>query len=485
MTARVPSHCRRSITRSPSALGRWLVGLAFTCVLTGTALGQREPNLFINQQRILEEQLRQRMDTQVPPDRKTDLEWGGWYSFHLFLFDDGVNSSRTYRRNDLRLWSSLSLDQGAHTFYVRGKLQYHDFNSGDSYDRNDNDWLGPNLDRGYYEFDLRNAAQAYGGERPDWNFKFRIGRAYTQFGTGYVLSMPLDQVLLTGEFGGFELQGLMATAIRSTDNLDLSHPDWSHSERNFWGVQLAYTDFERHRPFVYVLWNEDQLSELRVFGSQNWDYDSLYVGFGSEGELLSNLRYSTEWVIERGETYGDREGNNKDDIEAWAFDAELEYLSQKPMRPRISLEYMFASGDSDRFGHPTNSVGGNTFYDDTGFNAFGYRDTGLAFAPSLSNVHIWRAGFSFLPFDEIEALKHLELGTDWFLFHKHHGDGAVSDFTADQRSGYLGWEMDYYVNWRITSDLSWTSRLGTFFPGQAFSDRTTRTFWMTGVTWSF
>ena len=62
---------------------------------------------------------------------------------------------------------------------------------------------------------------------------------------------------------------------------------------------------------------------------------------------------------------------------------------------------------------------------------------------------------------------------------------AVSDVLADERSGYLGWEMDYYANYRIFSDLSWTVRFGTFFPGSAFSDQTTRTFLLTGVTWSF
>jgi hypothetical protein len=146
---------------------------------------------------------------------------------------------------------------------------------------------------------------------------------------------------------------------------------------------------------------------------------------------------------------------------------------------------MFASGDGDRRFSPTNSVGGNTRGNDSAFNGFGFRDTGLSFAPQLSNLHAWRLGAAFTPFEKIEMLKALELGTDWFLYWKNHAKGAVSDGTADRRSGYLGWEMDYFVNWRITSDLAWTTRFGTFFPGSAFSDQTTRTFFLTGVTWSF
>jgi hypothetical protein len=37
----------------------------------------------------------------------------------------------------------------------------------------------------------------------------------------------------------------------------------------------------------------------------------------------------------------------------------------------------------------------------------------------------------------------------------------------------------------LTSDLAWTARFGSFFPGKAYSDRTTRTFVLVGVTYSF
>ena len=41
------------------------------------------------------------------------------------------------------------------------------------------------------------------------------------------------------------------------------------------------------------------------------------------------------------------------------------------------------------------------------------------------------------------------------------------------------------VNWRITSDLSWTIRYGAFFPGRAFDDRSCRQFLMTAVILNF
>jgi len=45
--------------------------------------------------------------------------------------------------------------------------------------------------------------------------------------------------------------------------------------------------------------------------------------------------------------------------------------------------------------------------------------------------------------------------------------------------------MDYFINWRLSSDLSWTIRWGTFFPGAAYSEQDTRHFIFTGLTWSF
>jgi len=466
----------------------WLVVMIAVCVagFIRPAAGQQAPSAFIQQQRAVEEHIREELNEQAPPTQRAfELDWGGWYSFFLFLYDDGIESSRTLRRHDLRLWTRLRLDQGVHEGYARVRLSYLDFNTGDSFDGDDNDWEGPNLDRGFYQLDVAKALEVYGQKRVPFGLKFKIGRDYVEFGTGYALSLPLDHILLTGEMYHFELTGLIGRTVRSLNNVDRTRPGEDESDRNFWGVQLAYNGFEQHRPFVYVLWNEDQLREAWPDPFQNYDYDSFYVGFGSSGQLVRNLRYSTEWVFEKGRSYGDRQIFKRDPIHAWGFDLLLEYLWDVPTKPTFSFEYMFASGDPDRLLSPTDARGGNTKGDDTSFVAFGYRDTGLSFAPDLSNVHIWRFGLSFFPFEKVRALRRLELGSDWFLYWKNRSHAAVSDPLADQASGYLGWEMDYFANWRLTSDVALTLRYGLFFPGSAFSDQTTRPFFLTGVSWNF
>lgn len=456
-------------------------------VLAAPRLCDAQPpsDAFLNQQRAIEEELRREFDAKRPLERRLDVDWGGWYTFYLFLYDDGVNSSRTYRRNDLRLWARLGLDEGAHEGYVRARLSYLDFNTGDSFDGNDDDWDGPNLERGYYQFDLKNAIWSYERRRVPYNLRLKIGRDFVELGTGYAISLPLDHVALTGEWEGFELMGLMGRTPTSLDDIDRTRPGRDGSKRNFFGFETRYAGFEKHRPFFYGVWQDDKQGEDPRHLLQDFTYDSYYLGIGATGELAKELRYSTEWVYEGGRSFGDRKFLRQDHINAWAFDVQLEYLAPWKAKPRFLFEYMFASGDANRFGSPTDAIGGNTYGNDSSFVGFGYRDTGLSFAPRLSNIHVWRLGFSFFPFEDIRALREMELGTDWFLYAKNRAPAAVSDPLADQGSAYLGWEMDYFANWRVTSDLAVTVRYGAFFPGDAFSDQTTRTFFLTGLTWSF
>lgn len=459
-------------------------------LLAATAHGQegrgtRQPESFLNQQRLIEEELEAARRAQLPPSQRVSFEFGGWYSPYFFLFDDGINSSRTLRRHDLRLWARTVLEDGAHEFYLRIRGSFVDFNTGDSYNGNDDDWEGPNLERGYYQFDLSRALVATGHRPPAANLTLKLGRDLATLGTGLVLATPLDQVAAQIDYADFRLTGLAGRTVGSTQDFDLLRPI-DRSRRAFFGAELRYRRFERHEPFVYVLWQDDRNIERRANPFQQYNYDSFYLGLGSTGELVRNLFYAAEWAYETGSSYSDGSFLQSNEIHAWALDTQLEYLFPGPHKTRASVEYLFGSGDSDRRFSPTSTIGGNRGdFSDTSFIGFGFRDTGLAFAPRYSNLHMWRAGASFYPWPDDLRLRELQLGADCYLFHKHHRDGAASDPTADVQSGYLGWELDWYANWRVTSDLVWTTRFGVYFPGSAFDDQTTRTFLLMGFSWSF
>jgi len=446
---------------------------------------RQEPDSFLNRQRAIDEQIRHDFDEQMRNAHQAAFDWGGWYSLNMMMYDDGVESSRTLRRHDLRLWGRLTLDQGAHEFYVRTRMSLVDFNHGDSYDGNEDDIEGPNLERGFYRFNLAKALRGFDGYDLDGNLIVTAGRDLVVFGSGLTLAAPLDHVSLRGVYRDVQLTLLAGKSVGSSSDFDLSRTA-ARSRRNFLGGELKYRGFERHEPFAYVLWQSDRNREETFQPFQRYDYDSFYAGLGSSGELVDHLRYVTECVLESGHGFGDGRFLRENDVGAWAMRAEFEYLFRGPHKARASLEYLFGSGDPDRLGSPTNTRGGNVGdFDDRSFIGFGYVDTGLALAPRYANLHMGRAGGSFFPWPDHERLENLQIGTDWFLFQKHHGSAAISDPTTDRGSGYVGWEMDYYANWRMSADFAWTARLGVFFPGDAFDDRTTRTFLLVGLTWSF
>lgn len=474
---------RGAVTRVCAAAGA-LVVPPKALAQSGADNANRPPINLIEQQRTIDERLTREREQALPMQSLLDWQWGGWVDYYIFHFQDGIQSQRVQQRPGLALWSRLTIDQGAHQLFARARLNFSYFNPGDEYDRQQ-DWIGPNFDRAFYDVDLLKALHLGPTESPV-ALGARIGRQDVQFGTGYVLDAPLDAVRASAKAYDVRVTALVARAIGSYPNMDRSESVDSHSARRLLGIQLGYEGFDHHQPFAYALWNDDYVDERPQDPLQAYAYDTRYFGFGSRGQFVHNFNYWTEWVYESGRSYGDGNYIRRDEVDAWAFDVGIEYLWDASCRPRVTAEYMFASGDSDRVFSPTNAAGGNRGdREDTSFNGLGYRDTGIAASLGNSNLHVWRLGGSVTPLPQIEMLRDMELGTNWFLYHKHHRRGAVTDSTADMFEGYLGWEMDFFANWRISSDLSWTIRWGMFFPGDAYQQRDERSFLFTGLTWSF
>ena len=440
--------------------------------------------------RVYDEQLRVQLDQQLPEAREVGVDGGGWLSFALFHFDDaGARTERVLRQYQLRGWGSVNV-RGVHRAYVRALLGYRDWNSGKNPDEPHGDqFSGFEIERAWYQFDLGQMLKNRTGKEPAFGFRVKAGRQFYEMGSGLVLSMPLDMVRFNAHAGDWQLEALLGKTIHETRNIDDSAPVADHQRRCLWGGQLTYTGLDRHRPYAYFLDNQDSTKPDPADATQGYGYSSRYVGAGSEGSvLLPNLRYRVEAVGEFGQTYSDGVTAGRDDICAMASDVLLEYLFRKAAtRPRISFEHLWASGDDDRQLSATSTIGGNLAgTTDNAFNTFGFRDTGLAFSPRVSNLHMYAFGASFFPLRGCggKLFKKMEVGSKVFLYHKS-SSGAVSDTTATAGTRWLGWEWDVYCNWRLTSDLSWTIRYGAFMPGSAFEDRSCRQFLLTGINLSF
>ena len=100
----------------------------------------------LQQQRLIDERLDQERKELAPLDALFDWQWGGWFEYYVFHYDDGLQSQRVYQRPGMALWTRLKIDEGAHEIFARMRLNFEYFNPGDEYDRQQ-DWIGPNIQK--------------------------------------------------------------------------------------------------------------------------------------------------------------------------------------------------------------------------------------------------------------------------------------------------------------------------------------------------
>jgi hypothetical protein len=327
---------------------------------------------------------------------------------------------------------------------------------------------------------------------------------------GLVLAQVLDGGAATFSVGNVQLDLLAGVTPVRTVDIDSSRPNFDHNtRRGFYGGQLS-AQLGPHRPFIYYLAQRDYNDDdFAVFGENTptrFKYNSNYLGFGSRGALGDRLLYGVEVAFEGGWGLSNSydvfptavvvpgEGviivdrpqpvQQRDQwIRAYAADARLDYLLGDARRTRFSAELVLASGDPDRFS-TTDTLGGNRRgTDDHAFNAFGLINTGLAFAPPVSNLLAARAGVSTFPFTLGDPWKRLQVGGDFFVFAKYRTDSPIDEPTTDSR--YLGVEPDLFLNWQLTNDLTLAVRYGVFFPGSALVADDVRQFVFIGVTYAF
>ncbi|TVQ55187.1 MAG: hypothetical protein EA377_03935 [Phycisphaerales bacterium] len=469
-----------------------------------TAFGQADQTAL----RQLEQQLRE-IDTQlrlsIPADQpiaeRMQLDYGGSIRFGFFAIDDRSGSTRILRQTDGILFAQLDLD-GAHRFFGRLRFRYNDFNSGDSFDGRGDRFITPIGDRYWYQFDLRGLHRAQTGERLDHNFTVRVGRQFVTWGSGLTLSNEMYAALVDVEAFNFGLIGLAGVTPRSsTVDFDATRPDFDrNTKRRFFGGMLEYRGNPGFRPYTYGLVQRDRNNDERTFvtpiGSfpTEFEYDSEYYGLGVRGNLGPQMRYRAEVVHQRGRglsnsfdpATGMAVEQTREPIRAWAGLLGLSWLARDVNDSRVDFEFVGGSGDRDRV-RPGETFGGNqSGTTDRAFNSLGYVNTGLALAPDISNLLSLRLTFSTSPFQSARRDDWLRVGMSGFLFLKADREAPLNIRTTTD-SRFVGSEIDLFMDWRVTSDVSLSVRYGVFLPGSAIpSDEDgARHFFYTGVTYAF
>jgi len=436
------------------------------------------------------------------------LEYGGLVNFAVLAIDDTDQETHILRNTDAQFYGRLSID-GAHEFYGRLRFNYFDFNTGDSFDGRGDEYATPIADRYWYRFDLRQAVAAQEGRRIDHNITLQVGRQYVPWASELVFSDQLYAARGTFEVDPIEFEWLAGTTPHTgVIDFDSSRPRFDRdTKRHVFAGKLAYTGVDNHRPYVYVMHQEDNNDDtatillplggglVRAIPTQ-FEYNSTYFAAGSTGLIVPRLTYTAEFIYQIGESMSTSlepggtipvvAGQDLEDIEAFAGKVELAYLFRDVNRSRIEGEILFASGDDDRDLDTSDTFGGNApNTDDQAFNAFGFAKTGLSFAAPISNILLVRAGASTFPFAGTQGIfKELQVGFDVLVFNKFDADAPLNEPTTDDR--YLGFETDFFAAWRITSDVTINLRYGVFFPGAAIvADHDPRHFVYTGVSYSF
>lgn len=462
--------------------------------LGSSALAQTSIERFERQLEQIQRDTRLRIDENVPTDQRAFFDYGGYVTLNFLAIDDVEQNTHILRQYDLVGYGRLNIDN-VHEFFLRARTGYRDFDKGDSFDGEGDVTTWPTIEQAYYRFDLGRYLSGYKGKQTDNNVIFEGGRQFVYWANGLVLAETLDGVLLDVTYGKLDLQLLAGVTSHDVVDIDSSRPQFDDfTERDFYGVMLS-AQLGKHKPFIYgLLQHDSNPNTALVTGSTttHFDYDSWYIGAGSNGSLGDRVVYALEFAYEGGRGLSNSFDpatltsvkQTKEDVQAAALDFRLDYLLSDPRKTRLTFESILATGDTDRI-QASNTFGGNrSGTNDHSFNAFGLLNTGLAFSPSVSNLISLRAGASTFPIPSSNMFRRLQVGTDVFVFAKFREDAAVEETTSSDR--FLGWEPDVYVNWQIASDVTFALRYGVFFPGAAIvSDDHPRNFFYAGLTFAF
>jgi hypothetical protein len=409
----------------------------------------------------------------APLGTKKDLVWdvGGWVRSTFSTFDTQLGFDRTLKDFDLRVWGEVKYHDNT-KLYARVRSFFADYNSGDSPSGHDHDWQRLRSDQVFVENQIARIA----GLDAKYDLDLTLGRQFFFMGKGVAMASVLDGARLFARSGEWQADFMAAKTIHNTPDIDATVPETDHeSDRLFAGGIVSTTAFGERRFYLYALSETDQNGYKT--GTQSFDYNAFYLGFGAEGGINiggfkpNELGYSAELVVQSGKS--NATGSAKEEsILAYGLLADFFWLpgDRLPFKSRGILTYAFGSGDADR-GLQLGTVGGNRAgTKDGAFNYFGYVNTGYSLSPRLTNMHMVKANF------EGSVAESVKLGASLYGFFKHHVAASITDFTAVKRGRFIGAELDVYLDWSVASDLDVGIRYGAFKPGGSYSQKDQRNY---------
>lgn len=409
----------------------------------------------------------------VAPKAALSLKFGVWVISTLRGYKDTDNNSSVEDTvsstwlNDVRLWMMASYQQRG-LLYLRVKDSYIKRKTGSGYTGIGDDNAGPSLDMGYVKLNFKPVN--------DMPSDVIVGRQYLYVGRGISYSNVNDGVKFTFRPKNFYIKEFFSHTLPNEDNLDTSVPNYEkEGERIFWGNEIAYTGIEDLIFYLYGLIQRDR-TDKNPIPTQDYRYNSQYIGLGFETHSKKNLDYWFEAIKEDGISFTDTASValEKKNIDAWGLDTGTRYVFDTLLHPGCELEYAWGSGDGDRSSVTDTKSGGNKFGEDENFLYFGSFFSGYALSPRLSNMRIYKLDLFLKPFEKLPLAntKDISLGFKYFVYRKDKAGGGIYDTEATLANKDVGQELDSYLYWQLSQNWYFSLRYGIFFPGKAYPSST-------------
>jgi hypothetical protein len=407
------------------------------------------------------------------------FQYGVWIT-PVILYQNSRGNESVTSVNTFRVWLKSYLWNNSY-IYARAKDTYSAYlyhKGSGSYD-----------DKNVVDLDLGYIAMA----TPRKEFEFTVGRKYFVLGTGTVLDGRGDgaEIDVNTKYLSIQALGLWTGWLAKDDNpYGLSDRDISTGAKRvfaggklstsfynqtLYGFGLAQFDFGKeqydYKKFLlgYLLGS----TGIMEYYNMKTRYQSQYYGAGLEGVIASGVTYSGEFIAEMGKSYSYDPllayTRSQKDILAFAGLAKIEYYIDVLLKPVLSAQYSFGSGDTNRddYRQPT----GNRYGSDSGFLYFGTFVGGYALKPVLANLHVIGASAALSPFSwsSTYSLRNMTLIARYQYYLKNKAQAAINDgLDATRAKREVGHGLDISLRWQIFSDFSFFTNYGLFLPGEAF-----------------
>jgi len=480
------------------------------CALTHA---QNAAGLAGNLQRQLnveDTEFRQAFFTNTPISERLLVDAGAIYRFGYSLIDNARSQEQLEFTNDMRLFVRAEIDGGIR-FFGRLRFQYNDWSyTGKASlgpDPREDDWQWPIGEIYWGTFDLAGYSESKQGKRPaDFNLIVQGGRNYVIWAQGLVLSNYVYALQAELVLGDLSITGMLAqTAGYDTVDWDTSRSGYdTNTSRLFSGGKLEWKGITSHRPYVYYLWQNDlNGGQQATLGSNafpiptTYRYNSGYIGGGSVGSLGADIVYRSEFAWEYGTTLSDpldptspslARPQVNDSINAFAGVVGFTWLARDQGDTRLDFQALVGTGSNQRLESGTTFGGIAPGAMDHSFNSVGYINTGLALAPEPANLFCPSLGVSSNLLPSVDFLSELRIGMNGFLFTRLQNTAPISVQTRLEGSNLVGGELDFNLDWRLTSDINFNFRYGIFMPNSSVffaGEGGARDFVYAGVTYAF